>query len=169
MKEEIIIRKASVKDWKKFKEIRLDALRNNPEAFGSAYEEEVNRTDNRWKNSLRNKNKVVFLALDKEIPVGLSKIAYESAIKMNHLAHIYSVYVKPEYRGRKISNRLIKSVLADAKNKKIIKKVKLNVVTKQLPAINLYKKFGFKILAKLSKEVKVGKKYYDEYMMEKKL
>ena len=169
MKEEIVIRKASVRYWKEFKEIRLEAVKNNPEGFGSAYEEEVDRSKERWKISLINKNKIVFLALDGKIPIAISIISYESSIKMNHLAHIYSVYVKPEYRGRKISSRLIEFILADASNKKKIKKVKLSVVTTQTPAINLYKKFGFKIIAKLKKEVRVGKKYYDEYIMEKNL
>jgi len=169
MKEEIIIKKVAVKNWEKFKEIRLEALKNNPEAFGSSYEEEVQRSDERWRISLANKNKTVFLALDRKIPIAIATISYESMIKMNHLANIYSVYVKPEYRGRAISSKLIKSILADVKKKKRIKKIKLNVVTTQLPAINLYKKFGFKIIAKLSKEVKLGKRYYDEYMMEKKL
>jgi ribosomal protein S18 acetylase RimI-like enzyme len=43
------------------------------------------------------------------------------------------------------------------------------VVTTQISAIILYKKFGFKIIAKLNKDMKIGNKYYDEYLMEKEL
>jgi len=39
-------------DWVMWKTIRLEALKNHPEAFGSSFEEEHERTDADWKNSL---------------------------------------------------------------------------------------------------------------------
>jgi len=33
------------KDWKNWKQFRLDALKNSPKDFGSSYEEELNWPD----------------------------------------------------------------------------------------------------------------------------
>ena len=52
------------------------------------------------------------------------------------------------------------------KEYKITKKIKLTVNTKQTSAIELYKKFGFKIVGKLINELYINEKYYDEVIME---
>ncbi len=162
----ILIKKASLNDWKQYKEIRLEALRTNPESFGSSYEEEVRIPIGKWKDKLRNKNSIRLMAiLDKNV-VGILVIVFETAINLAHIAHIYSIYVKPEYRGKGISTQLMNHAINIIKSKKRIKKVKLSVVTKQVPAINLYEKFGFRRVGELKKEMKVNGSYYDEYIME---
>jgi hypothetical protein len=40
-------------DWLKWKNLRLEALYQHPEAFGSSYEEECNLSDNEFKKSLK--------------------------------------------------------------------------------------------------------------------
>lgn len=162
------ITKATEKDWKEYKEIRLEALKNNPEAFGASYEDEAKRSGARWKKSLKDKNKTVFLVLDNNKPVAISMILFESSKRFDHIARISSVYVNPEYRGRKLSSKLMELIIKEAKRKKIMK-IQLKVVTSQESAIALYKKFGFKVVAKLNKEMKIGNKYYDEYLMEREL
>ena len=52
------------------------------------------------------------------------------------------------------------------KTRKSIKKVNLNVTTNQMPAVNLYKKFGFRTVGELKKEMKVNGRYYNSYVME---
>jgi len=158
-----------MKDWRDFKKIRLDALMNNPESFGSSYEEAANRDDKKWKERFKDTNSIVFIAFNHKLPIGVSIVNYESAERFKHLAHIYSLYVKKEFRGKGISNLLIKSIILSTKRRKNIKKIKLNVVKQQIPAINLYKKFGFKIIGELKKEMKIKNRYYDEYLMERLL
>jgi len=169
MKENIIIKQASMKDWRAFKKIRLDALMNNPESFGSSYEEEANKEDKKWKEKFKDTNRIVFIAFNHKLPIGVALVSYESAERFKHLAHMYSVYIKKEFRGKGISNLLIKSIMLSIKRRKNIKKIKLNVVKQQIQAINLYKKFGFKIIGELKKEMKIKNKYYDEYLMERLL
>ncbi|MEK6894377.1 MAG: GNAT family N-acetyltransferase [Nanoarchaeota archaeon] len=162
----IIIKKANLTDWKQYKEIRLDALRTNPESFGSSYEEEVKIPISKWKENFKNKNRVRLIALENKKAIGILVVVFETAINLAHIANIYSVYVKPEYRGKGVSTKLMNHALEIIKSKKIINKVKLSVVTKQLSAIYLYEKFGFRKVGELRKELKVKGNYYDEYIME---
>ena len=164
--DQIIIKKASISDWKIYREIRLDALKTNPESFGRSYEEEAWRNASEWKKGFKDKNRIKLVALDGEKAIGVVVNSFEPLSNLAHVANIFSVYVKPEYRGKGISTQLMRRAIGIIKSQKRIKKVKLSVVTKQLAAINLYKRFGFKIVGKLIRELKVKNRYYDEYVME---
>lgn len=59
-------------------------------------------------------------------------------------AYITYVYCKKEYRKLGIANQLIKNAFEKLKENNF-KSVSLEVTTDNVPAINLYKKFGFKI------------------------
>ena len=166
MKPAIIVKRASQKDWKKYKEIRLDALQKNPESFGRAHEEEKNRSESEWKDKLKDKNRVTLLVLDRDNPIGLLGIIFESSTRVAHITDIISVYLKEEYRGRGISSQLMNEALEIIKARKTARKVKLHVTTNQLPAVNLYKKFGFRIVGELQKEMNVNGKHYNSYVME---
>ncbi|WP_461207421.1 ribosomal protein S18-alanine N-acetyltransferase [Clostridium sp. DL1XJH146] len=58
-------------------------------------------------------------------------------------AHITSVAVHPEFRRLKIGSKLIQKSIATT-NKLNINSYTLEVRSKNMPAINLYKSFGFK-------------------------
>lgn len=162
----LIIKKASLKDWKNYKEIRLDALEKDPESFGSSYEEEKKRSEKIWKNKLSEKNRIALIAVKERRVVGILIIMFESGIKLAHIANIFSVYVKKEYRGKGISTELMREALKLIESRKGTRKINLHVTTNQLPAINLYKKFGFKIVGELKKELKIKNDYYNSYVME---
>ena len=50
--DNFIIKQLTSADWKIWKELRLEALKNSPESFGSSYEEEVICPDLDFQNSL---------------------------------------------------------------------------------------------------------------------
>ena len=50
------IRLLTNQDIEAWKTIRLEALQNSPESFGSSYEEEILYTDQDWKTHLENNN-----------------------------------------------------------------------------------------------------------------
>lgn len=59
-------------------------------------------------------------------------------------AFIHAIYVTPEYRGKRISDELMK-YLEDYCRKRGLVTIDLNVSTNLLPAINFYKRQGFDI------------------------
>ena len=60
---------------------------------------------------------------------------------------IYDLFVLKEYRGRGIGTELMKSAIEDLKNHGV-DIVRLNVLSKNIRAIGLYEKFGFKEVLK---------------------
>ena len=49
---EVKVIKLTPEDWENFKAIRLKALETDPTAFGSSYKQEVNRSEEIWKQKL---------------------------------------------------------------------------------------------------------------------
>ena len=53
MPDEIIIRHATTSDLDLFRELRLEALKNHPTAFGADYEESAARPNEYWQERLK--------------------------------------------------------------------------------------------------------------------
>jgi len=159
------IKKLPPERWKEFKEIRLYALENDPLAFGSSYEEEINFHDDLWKSRLKN----ALFAVHDDRPVGMVVFLINPKTKLNHVAEIFGVYVKEEYRGKKIGKQLIESAINLIRQNKSVIKIKLTVTDVQDSAIKLYSSFGFKVVGRHQKELKYEDKFYDGIIMEKML
>jgi len=151
--------------WKEYRKLRLEALKAEPSAFGSSLEEESGFTEDVW----RKRTKGVLFAVSEGKPVGLLSYVFEDRVKTRHVAHIYSVYVTPKYRGRGIGNRLLKRALAEIRRNREAVKAQLSVNSLLRPAVAMYKKAGFEVAGKARKELKIGGRYYDLLLMEKEI
>lgn len=151
--------------WEDSKKLRLDALRNDERAFGSSYEEEEKFESDVWKKRMKN----AFFALDGDVPVGMITCIVRNRIKTHHVADIFGVYVKPEYRRGGIGERLMESAFSFVSEHEDVIKICLTVCTEQTAASNLYRKLGFEVVGEFKKELKIGNSYYDEVVMEKYL
>lgn len=168
--EGVIIATLNGEEWLSYKELRLDALKNEPYNFGSTYEESLLKEDKDWINLLKKASEedggILLFAKYEDKLLGMIWASWDNKEKTKHIANIYWVYVRNEYRGKWIGNMLIKNMLTYLNNNINIEKVKLSVVTSNKSAINLYKEYGFHIAWTLEKELKVANVYYDEYVME---
>lgn len=162
----IKIRHAALTDVDSFRELRLEAIKNHPTAFGQDYEENIQRPQKYWEDrlTLNTEEQALFFATYNEQLIGMTGIFRHISKKSLHSAGIWGVYVKPEWRGRYISEALIQSCLDWAKQKNVIV-VKLAVVTSNLSAIQCYKRCGFTTYGKEPKALCVDGTYYDEYLM----
>ena len=162
--------KLTSEDWAKYKSIRLRALKEEPTAFGTSYEEALRRSDDHWKESLAkddNKNTWhLFASYNGEI-VGTANARCESGDKIGHLATIFGVYVAPEARNGGVALSLMKALIKEIESNQRITKIKLTVSSTQDPARRLYERLGFKQVGLLQKELLVNGEYIDEYQMEK--
>lgn len=159
---EITIGTLSEDEWLKYKEIRLEALKNDSIAFGSSYEESKNRAESHW----RTRTKGAVFAFDGQKVVGLMAYNNEERIKTKHKSGIYSVYVTPAYRNKGVGKKLLTEVLRLIKLNPDIIKINLTVNPLQTSAVKLYESFGFKAVGTLSKELLIDGIYYDETLME---
>lgn len=170
---EIKIIKLPVERWEEYKNLRLEALQQEPQAFSSSYEEEVQSSDQDWKDRLiKFSGDGNFLLLFAEVDgklVGTMNTHIDGFIKMKHVAYIYGVYVSSDYRGKGVGKMLLAGILEWISTHSEVIKINLDVTTTQESAINLYKNFGFEKVGELKKELFVDCRFYDVYEMEKYL
>lgn len=139
-----LVRQAETKDATPLRKIRLEALENHPESFGSDVDNELDQPISAWKKILDDQNyNAVFVAESKSTLVGMTGIFIRDRIKLKHTGNIWGVYVQPEWRGSGVADQLIQSSLNWAKEKGL-QQVKLAVITTNSAAIHLYKRCGFR-------------------------
>jgi ribosomal protein S18 acetylase RimI-like enzyme len=160
------IQRMILNDWEKYKKIRLEALRKNPEAFGSSYDEAIEKTDAQWKESVENPKNYIFAACDGEEWIGMMAAYQEKGSKMKHIGYVWGVYMRDTYRGQKIGKKLMQVLLDELRQNKEIEKLNLNVNTEMVAATKMYQSFGFEITGTSHKEMKIDDRYIDEYAME---
>ncbi len=160
-----MIRKITVDDFDEWKILRLEAVKLNPESFGESYEG-VEKQGIRWfEESL--KNSITFSYLQDGKMVGLVGVFSAQPENMRHRANLFGLYVKAEHRGKGIGSTLVEQVIGYAKPNH--KQIHLTVTTTNQSAMSLYKKHGFVIYGTEPDALLVDGKYYDEYLMMKKL
>ncbi len=159
----IEVRKLGEDCWEEYRDLRFDALNSEPRAFGSSYEEELQLSEEQWRERIKN----TIFALDDDKLIGMLVSVVERNQKMKHIANIFGVYVKQEYRHQHIGTKLFQYTIAQLQENKAIVKIRLAVNNIQKNAIKLYKKMGFKVVGHLKKELQVDGNFYDEPMMEK--
>lgn len=157
-----IIHNPSPSRWEEYKDLRLEALVNVPQAFLDDLEVTENVPQEEWQRKMHN---MWFAEVDGKW-VGMVGAYQDEKTKLKHILNIVSVYVSPSFRGQGIAKALMLDVIATAKQNPEIKKLLLGVVTSQEPAIALYKSLGFIQVGYFKYAVKVGDEYFDDYYME---
>ncbi len=112
--------------WREAKRLRLEALREEPAAFASSYEDELAFRDEVWRTRLtsafeRDGNLTFFAEVDGKL-VGMAGAGWSSKAKLRHVAEVYSVYVSPGVRGRGIATRLCDACLKSCARWGILRK-----------------------------------------------
>lgn len=168
--QKIIITSLPVERRMEYRKLRLEALKEEPYAFGSSYRDALKKEDKEWKRYLQNyleeKESIMLFAELNGSLVGMVGAFWQESEKIRHVCNLFGFYVQKEDRNKGIGKLLVTEVIRKLRLKKQFEKIKLNVVSDNEGAIALYKKFSFEIVGKLGKELKVRSKYYDEYIME---
>jgi len=154
-------RQLALDDWQLWKTIRLEMLKNSPEAFGSSYDEVAGQKDDDFKSTL-DKSAIFGAFISSEL-IGCAGFFILEQIKMRHRGVLFSMYVRPENRGLGIANRLVETVIDHAKSR--VMQLHITCVTTNPTALQLYEKHGFRIYGTEPRSLKIGDEYYDEHMM----
>lgn len=137
----------SVPEWKVLKELRLDALRKEPQAFGSSYERELAYPDEKWQERLRGIEKgesYVFVAKRDGRPVGMVMGGRTEEDRSRRSAHVWGLYVDGSARRRGIARALMEKVIEGFVKNPDVMVVKVEVNPQQEAALKLYLSLGFK-------------------------
>ncbi len=166
--KKISYRRLKVEDVECYKNIRLELLKQNPESFGSCFEEENGFSEQMWINRLSKKNVYTIGAFINNEIVGIAVNVLNPRKKMKHVATLNSMYVREAYRKLGIAQSLIKQVINFSKSNEV-EIINLSVSSNNGNAIELYKKLGFRIYGEEKKAIKLNSTYIDLVLMNKEL
>jgi ribosomal protein S18 acetylase RimI-like enzyme len=132
--------------WQLYRDLRLEALRTEPQAFGASYEENAQKPDDYWQGRLREtaegvKSWLLFARAEDRL-VGMIG-AY--APDQTDTIELISMYVSPVVRGKGVANALMEALLEALGKTLRFRHVRLAVNVDQGPAIALYQRSGFQI------------------------
>jgi ribosomal protein S18 acetylase RimI-like enzyme len=161
----MIVRQLVADDAEAFRSIRLDGLREAPEAFGSTYDAESGLTVEAFAHSLT-RSYVAGAHIDGAL-VGVAGFYVLEGPKTSHRGNIWGVYVRPAARARGVGGALIGNVLAHAAQH--VLQVHLSVVTENRAVVAFYQRLGFAIYGTEPRSLKVGDRFYDEHLMVRQL
>lgn len=132
----VTIRRAETDDWQVCRDIRLRAMREEPQAYESVFEDEQHLSDQQWRDRLERAS--TYLAVDQEKVVGTAV----GLVQDNGDMLIVAMYVAPEARGRGIAARLIDEIATMA----IVRgsrRLVLDVADGNVIAERSYLRYGF--------------------------
>ncbi|WP_420540070.1 GNAT family N-acetyltransferase [Paenibacillus polymyxa] len=158
----IIIRNIEPADAEVFWNLRLEALKMNPEAFGTSYEEAVQVSLSDVVNQIQNKkNHYILGAFTKDHQLaGMIGFRREYKIKTQHKGTI-----PPIYRGQGIAKKLLLEVISRGRKVEGLKQINLSVVAANQAAVELYRKLEFKTYGIEKNALEYQGQGYDEELM----
>ena len=149
--------------------MRLEALRSEPAAFSSTYEETLAWSDEDWRRRLANPRRMHLLARSQHRPIGIVGGYLGSDEGDESVAQVFGMYVTSEHRGRGIGRLLLTSLLDRLSTVPHITTIRLGVTETQEPARRLYESMGFQVVGKAEEGIVVDDRQYDELIMERRV
>jgi GNAT superfamily N-acetyltransferase len=109
------VRRILADDWYRYRELRLEALKDSPLAFVEQYDDAATRGDRYWQErverSATGSTACTFVAIHAGTFIGKASCFVEPDITEYVSAHVGGVYVTPRFRGRSIAEALMMVVL----------------------------------------------------------
>lgn len=143
----MLIRKLTVDDALAFRELRIEMCTAHPEAFGQTPDEVADMPEDKfvdWMSPSESyPEKFVLAAFEGERLLGTVAFRREDSIKERHRGWIWSVYVRPEGRGKGISKQLMQAMIEESRTMPGLEMLTLVVALPQTSARTLYTSLGF--------------------------
>jgi len=144
----VVVREAVLDDWKAFRDTRLEALQDAPEAFMSTSQERAGSSDAYWQRRISRGG--TFLAFLPETetrrPAGLAG-GYKEDAWLDR-AELVSLWVRPRARGRGVAKALIAAVAGWATSRNV-RFMHLWVTESNIDARKLYERCGFSLTGEI--------------------
>lgn len=132
------IHHVKIEDWERLRNIRLRALKSDPDAFGSTFEREKDQDKTFWQERIQSASTII-ADLDGQ-DVGILTVA--SHWEDNEAVGIFGVWVAPVARGNGVGNAIMEEALVLAKTQGALR-IRLEVGDENAAAIALYARWEF--------------------------
>lgn len=135
-------------DAEDFQRLRLRALKEHPDAFGSSYEAEsaqsLETMAAKMRRTAESPNAFTLGAYRDGELIGMVGFYRDTlSAKVRHKGHVWGMYVAAERQGEGVGRRLMQELLARAARIDGLEQVHLDVVTRNEAARGLYASLGF--------------------------
>jgi ribosomal protein S18 acetylase RimI-like enzyme len=127
-------------DWEAHREIRLEMLRNSPDAFWFTHADEAVYDEADWRERIE--GAWLVQVRDADGVLGSAGLGSHWEPERATTATLFGMYVAPRARGRGVGEALVRAVLEEAARRGK-SEVLLEVTDTNTTAISLYERCGF--------------------------
>ena len=138
----IEVRTARPDEWRHVRDLRLRALADSPDAFGSTFERErvyAKREWLRWISGWERTVNRLLVAIDEQTWIGM---AVGSRADDDERAHLYAMWVDPDSRRTGVGRRLVEAILEWAEAEGATE-IELGATAINRDAVVFYERLGF--------------------------
>lgn len=135
---DVTVKALDGEDWQAFREVRLAALRESPEAFASSYEAELEYDEDFWRARLARSERL--LACDGDQPIGIASLGQAEE---EGVAELFGMWVSPSRRGSGVAWELTHAAALHARAAGR-RALKLWVSTDNGRAVAFFSSYGFR-------------------------
>ena len=140
----LIVRPFRADEWPLYREVRLRALRDSPDAYGSILDLEAGLSDDKWAARLArgvdSASELPIIAECEEAPCGLAWVRLDD--DSPHTAHLYQMWVAADQRRQGVGRALVDAAAAWARVMGA-QQLELDVTSNNEAAVRLYEGAGF--------------------------
>jgi RimJ/RimL family protein N-acetyltransferase len=126
-----------------YREVRLSALKESPDAFTTTYESAAKRSPESWQSqadgSAKGTDRATFLAFAEGEPIGIAALYRDEG---KDEGEILQVWISPELRGTGIAAELVEAVIDWGRSQRITR-IRAGITEGNSRALRFYMKMGF--------------------------
>jgi peroxiredoxin/ribosomal protein S18 acetylase RimI-like enzyme len=161
------VRALEAVDATAFRGLRLRALREDPGAFLTTHDEDAASSVEEFAARLKasTPGTEVLGAFRGDELVGSLGYYRHVRLKAHHRVTLWGMYVAGEERRRGVGRALVEEAVRRLRALGDVEQIELAVVSREMPAHELYVKLGFQIQGTTRRAMKVGREYHDEDML----
>ncbi len=152
------VRRLTEQDAKIFRDIRLEALEDYPEAFQATYESAVDLPLEAY--AVRLQMYALFGGFAGGQLQGFLGFTPLRNPKIAHKGVLWGMYVQPAARGTGLAAAMVEAALDHARQH--VEQVLISVIADNTRARRFYEKMGFESYGVEPRALKIGGKYFDE-------